>query len=162
MSTPISEIPLDISCVATINKEKLEIDSNNGTYIFYSNIIQDENNSNFKLSEYFEEMLEAGSLCHQDPVELTLQFADEMPSAVMWCQYYYRAGEGTFPNNSPEDTTTIDNVSEEVVLQLGNNISVLDSSIHPTKTYRIIRIICQYNSQTMEYYVIFDGWALSE
>lgn len=160
VSTIISEIPLDTSCIATINIEKLEIESINGIYTFYGNAIQDENNSDFVLSDCFEEMRETGILCHQDPVELTIRFSDEIPSVVMWSQNYFRAATDAFPNSTSKEPTTIENLNEEIVLQLGNNISVLDSSIHPEKTYRIIRLICQYDNKNMEYYIIFDGWPL--
>lgn len=156
----LSEKPLETDCTAVINPEKLEIKSLEDAYTFDGKPLWADEASDFALREHFEERRAAGTLCHQDPTELTLQFSEEIPSALMWSQFFYREANEVFPAELAEGLTTVEDVGEEIVLPLGNNISLAYSDFQTQPTYRIVRIICQYESEKVEYYAIFDGWRL--
>lgn len=157
-----SEIPLDVGCVATISPEKFVIESLTGVSAFVGKPVQYENSSAFHLSAYFEEMCEMGMVCHQDPTELQIHFSDEIPSELMWRQCFYRASTDSISDKISEEFTTVENVSNDIVLQLGNSASVLYAAAQTEPAYRIVHIICQYENQKVEYYAIFDGWMLND
>lgn len=152
-----SETPIDVRCVATISTETLAIETPAGVFTFDGKPVQDEESSRFHFGEYFEEMCKAGMLCHQDPVELTIHFSEEIPSQLMWSQCFYRASTGSFPAQGSQEFITVENVGKDIVLQLGNSVSTLYASPQTEPTYRIVRILCQYESKKAEYDVIFDG-----
>lgn len=145
-------------CVVNISKEKLTINYQSDVYTFGGKPISDDFGSAFDIREYFFEMCEAGMICHQDPVDLNIRFDDKTPSRIVWSQFYYRVGANPFPKDSIAKNTIIDHIAGDVVLHLGNNISVLDSSTNTDRIYRIVRIICSFDNQSYEYYAIFDGW----
>lgn len=152
------EKPLDTNCVANISSKELTIESGTLIFAYDGKIVQDRENSYFDVSEYFEEMCKTGTICHQDPVEITLHFLDEVPSKLEWGQYFYRSATEPFSNESTDALMTIEDVNQDMVLQSGNNVSVLFSNTQTEPTYRIIRILCQYKDKQVEYCVIFDGW----
>jgi len=144
------------SCTATISKDKLEMDSNDATYMFDGVTIQKDDDDYSAIKEYFKKQYEAGNLCHEDPTKLELQFADNIPQSITWSEYYYHLESDSFLYGNPNSTSTVENVGENAILQIGINDSiVLNSSYPPKKCYRIIRIVCRYENQMVEYYIFF-------
>lgn len=147
------------SCKVKINKDKLEISSDNETYIFNGITVQSNNDYAYsEIKEHFKKQYEDGNLSHNNPTELELQFEDEIPKSIAWCEYYYDPELDSFLYSNMEVTSTVEEeeISENTVLKIGSNKSViLDSSSKPQKRYRIIRLVCGFDEQMVEYYIFF-------
>lgn len=147
------------SCKVKINKNRLEISSEDETYIFNGITVENEYECTYsQIKEYLKKQYEEGIISNNDPTELELQFEDEIPRSITWCEYYYDPEIDSFLYSDMEVSSTVEKeeISANTVLKIGlNNSDILDSSFRQQKRYRIIRIDCKFDEQMVEYYVIF-------
>ena len=97
----------------------------------------------------------AGAMFPMVPQELVFDFSDEIPQSITWYEIYISHGEVKCPSLSIPHL--IETVGENTVLPVRINLAaVLDSDVNIDPIYRVFRIICQYEEQTVEYNVLFD------
>jgi|GEM_PF-1926364 len=141
-----------------ITRDKLEFDSDGVTYTFDGVTAQNDYADYSVVKEYLMKHQENGNFLLQDPVKLELHFTEEIPQSVKWNEYYYAPGSDSFLYATHRHISTEEDIDENTVLHVGLNKAVmLSSDIPPEKCYRIIRIVCGFESKTTEYYIFIDS-----
>lgn len=143
------------SCTANVNIEKLEIESFEHKYVFNGSVIHKDNGvSSEATKELLQSQLESKNI-FPGCTELVLQFADITPHSVTWYNHYYiDAITKDFIYPSVQQSKTIDNIDTTVILPIGINLAMpLDSDLERREVFRLVRIVCEYDDQMIEYYI---------
>lgn len=115
----------------------------------------------FDIASAFDGMVAADAVCHMNVGELKLRIEGEAPSAIRWGEVFYRASDAEFPARIVKlDLAAVEN--GETVLALAPSPAGLSSEVSPAPLYRIVRIIAEYGSRSVEYYAVFDGFVCND
>lgn len=144
------------SCAVNANMEHIEISLYGKEFVFQGNVISKDNDVDFeKIKNSFVEQKGNGNLVPDNPTILELRFLDVVPQAITWCDIYIRDGNIVCPSLSKPQS--VDEISAKTILPVGvNAVAALDSDMNADPAYKIIRFVCEYNDQTVEYVVFFE------
>jgi len=89
--------------------------------------------------------------------KLELKFTETVPRSVTWYNHYYMDAETRiFIYPSLQQKNTVENIDATVILPIGGNlVAPLESSTKGREMFRIIRIVCEFDDQMIEYYIFF-------
>lgn len=156
MTDNVNEGPIDVINTVNITEEKMEITSSLGNkYVFEGIKIQEGNEITAeKVKELLQNYIDNKNLCPSETMNLNLQFTERIPSSVTWYNYYISAETKKINFSSLNQGNTIDNVDSTINLPIGlDMVYVSDSKFPSDKHYRTIRIVCDFDGQTVEYYI---------
>ena len=143
------------ACTVNISIEKLEFEmaSFEKEFVFQGSVIPKDTGADFeKIKNSFTVQKENGNLFSPIPAVLELHFSDAIPKSVTWYGIYINNGNIAYPGLSIP--MPLDNVDVKTILPIGMNLAApLDSNSTSKEYYRIIRIVCEYGDQTVEYNV---------
>lgn len=151
---------IDSFHTVNITKERLEIKTSLGfKYVFNGIEIQEDNGVNAETTNnLLKGQIENNNLCPTGETNLEIQFSDVMPRSVTWYNNYYMDLYNGFIYSDLQQMHTIDNVNASVVLPIGIDIAVPLNANYPSdKHYRIIRIVCDFDTQKVEYYIFINS-----
>ena len=152
--------PIDAFYSANVTIEKLEVESYLGNKFIFNGVeIPEDKGINFEtIGDLLKAHIENDDLCPMGSGDIKFYFTKAVPHSITWYNHYYMDLNGQFLYPSLWQTNTIDNVDASVVLPIGMDLAVsLDSHYPPKEHYRILRIVCEFDNQTIEYVVIFDS-----
>lgn len=149
----------------TITDDKMEFESKGGTLAIDGTAIEsDDLNSSHSIGERFGRLLHSNSvLSTNHSSQILIKFKDVPPERIKWFDYYMNA-DGAFIYAGPKDMAakegaqahSIGEVGELTILEAGmSRDRALSSS--QQKTYRGIRIICEYEDRLVEHLMLFDS-----
>jgi len=151
---------VDTFRTANITVEKLEAESALGhMYVFSGIKIQKDNGISAETTkEILQSQIESSNLCPAGGTDLELQFPEMIPQSVTWYNHYYMdAKTKAFIFSSIQQNKTVDTIEAAVVLPIGVNLAkTLDSNLETGEAYRIIRIVCEFDDQIIEYYIFSE------
>ena len=145
---------------ANITEQKLEIETSFGhKYIFDGVIIQEDNGFDMRaVQELLQTQMDSIDLCPTGENDFEIHFIEAVPQSITWYNHYYldaEAKEYKYP--TLQQTKTVGEVGTTLILPIGMNLAIpLDSSVEGNEVIRVLRIVCEYNDQIIEYYVFFQ------
>lgn len=148
----------------TISNDKMEFESKGGTLAIDGTAIQSEAlNSSHSIGERFYRLLLSNSIFSTNySSEILIKFNNVPPERIKWFDYYMNA-DGAFIYAGPKDRAakegaqahSLGEVGESTILEAGMSRDRVLSSTQQ-KTYRGIRIVCEYEDRLVEHLMLFD------
>ena len=145
------------SSTVKITAEALEIETTSGDkYVFPGNGIEgDRGISVDSAKEQLQAQKKRGALCSSLDSTLTLEFPDALPDAVKCYNHYYLDDDAQeFLYTDLQKTITVAEVKATTAIPIGMDMaSAVSAVLSPVPHYRIVRIVCEFGEQTVEYYI---------
>ena len=146
-----------VSSAVRITPEALEIETSTGDkYVFPGNVIEaDRGISAAAAAEQLQAQKARGALCPPPGTSLALEFTDAVPKSVACYNHYYLDAEGEkFLYEDLQKTIFIEPTKASATVPIETDMAfALSSVLSPAPHYRIVRIVCRFETQTVEYYI---------
>ena len=141
---------------ANTTTEQIEANISGKDYIFQGNVISSNDGIDFeKAVNYYNEQKEKDNLISGYFSGLELQFSESIPKSIMWYDIFRKDGDivADYAYVASNSLSTVDKIAP---LKFGTNPAFYPFSskledVFPT----IVRVVCEYDDQLVEYYVCF-------
>ena len=146
-----------LSSAIRITPAALEIETSTGeTYVFPGNVIEaDRGLTPGAAAEQLRAQGERGALCPPIKNTVTLEFPDAVPTSVACYNHYYLdAAEERFLYEDLQKTLFLEPTKSSVSVPLQMDMAFALNSVLTSHSYcRILRLVCSFEAQTVEYYI---------
>lgn len=152
----------DVFSSVNIAGEKLEVTSSLGNkYVWNGTEIQEDMGIDLEVArEQLHAQIEGKTLCPMVSDDLELRFTDKIPTSIKWYNHYYidaNTEEFIYLTLQNNNTVADDEIGASVTFPVGTDLAAPLFASDPSPAYyRMLRIVCTFEDQTMEYFIFID------
>jgi|GEM_PF-5719224 hypothetical protein len=134
----------------------IKINSSDKAFVFQGNVISSDDGIDFeKAANYYNEQKEKDNLISGYFSGLELQFSESIPKSVMWYDIFRKDGD-IIADYAYVASNSLSTVDKTATLKFGTNPAFYPFSSKAEDAFpTIVRIVCEYDDQLVEYYVCF-------